>query len=154
MKEVRGVVRRLDRDHDLRADRGERGERRHSSSELNEISEEWRDGAPERGFTMELGQEVEGEQRDFVIAFARDRNGRVAGFLRFVPVYGEPPGYSLDLMRRRPDAANGITEYLIARAALGLGARGFESSVAELRCLGPAAGQRRGRRGWRVACSG
>ena len=29
-------------------------------------------------------------------------------------------------MRRRPDAANGITEYLIARAALGFGARGFK----------------------------
>jgi lysyl-tRNA synthetase class 2 len=68
-----------------------------------------------------------------VIALAREvgesgePGGRVAGFLRFVPVYGQRPGYSLDLMRRRPDAANGITEYLIARAALGLGARGFES---------------------------
>ena len=28
-------------------------------------------------------------------------------------------------MRRRPDCANGITEYLIARSALALGARGF-----------------------------
>ena len=76
---------------------------------------------------MELGQEVEGTQSDFVIAYARETGGRVGGFLRFVPVYGQRPGYSLDLMRRRPDAANGITEYLIARAALGLGARGFDS---------------------------
>jgi len=96
-------------------------------AELNEISALWREGAPERGFTMELGQDVEGEQADFVIALARERSGRVAGFLRFVPVYGAHPGYSLDLMRRRPDSANGITEYLIARAALGLGARGFSS---------------------------
>ena len=28
-------------------------------------------------------------------------------------------------MRRRPDSANGLTEYLIANAALALGARGF-----------------------------
>lgn len=28
-------------------------------------------------------------------------------------------------MRRRPESANGVTEYLIARSALGLGARGF-----------------------------
>jgi lysyl-tRNA synthetase, class II len=94
-------------------------------AELNEISEEWRKGAPERGFTMELGEDVEGSEGDFAIAIAR-RGGRVEGFLRFVPVYGAEPGYSLDLMRRRPDSANGITEYLIAEAALALGARGFK----------------------------
>jgi lysyl-tRNA synthetase, class II len=99
-------------------------------AELNEISAEWRDGAEERGFTMELGQEVEGTEEDFVLAIARERSpegdGRVAGFLRFVPCYGEDPGYSLDLMRRRPDSANGLTEYLIANAALSLGASGVE----------------------------
>jgi lysyl-tRNA synthetase len=94
--------------------------------ELNEISAEWRDGSPERGFTMELGEEVEGTNPDFVIAIAKEKGGRVAGFLRFVPVYGEEPGYSLDLMRRRPDSANGLTEYLISEAALALGARGFQ----------------------------
>jgi lysylphosphatidylglycerol synthetase-like protein (DUF2156 family) len=95
-------------------------------AELNEISAEWRAGVPERGFTMELGEDVEGKQADFVIAIAHERDGRVAGFLRFVPVYGERPGYSLDLMRRRADSANGVTEYLIAEAALALGARGFK----------------------------
>ncbi|MFZ0385300.1 MAG: phosphatidylglycerol lysyltransferase domain-containing protein, partial [Solirubrobacteraceae bacterium] len=126
MKDVRAVVRRLDRDHTFQLI----AESEASSAlvaELNEISELWRGGAPERGFTMELGQAVEGTEGDFVIALAHGPDGRVAGFLRFVPVYGQRPGYSLDLMRRRPDAANGITEYLIARAALGLGARGFES---------------------------
>jgi lysyl-tRNA synthetase class 2 len=126
MKDLRAVVRRLDRDHTFELI-AESEASPALVAELNQISEEWRDGAPERGFTMELGQEVEGTQSDFVIAFAREREGRVGGFLRFVPVYGERPGYSLDLMRRRPDAANGITEYLIARAALGLGARGFDS---------------------------
>jgi lysyl-tRNA synthetase class 2 len=126
MKDLRAVVRRLDRDHTFELI-AESEASPALVSELNQISEEWRDGAPERGFTMELGQEVEGTQSDFVIAFARERDGRVGGFLRFVPVYGPNPGYSLDLMRRRPDAANGITEYLIARAALGLGARGFHS---------------------------
>jgi lysyl-tRNA synthetase, class II len=126
MKDLRAVVRRLDRDHTFELI-AESEASPALVSELNQISEEWRDGAPERGFTMELGQEVEGTQSDFVIAYARETGGRVAGFLRFVPVYGQRPGYSLDLMRRRPDAANGITEYLIARAALGLGARGFDS---------------------------
>jgi lysylphosphatidylglycerol synthetase-like protein (DUF2156 family) len=95
--------------------------------QLNEISEEWRKGAPERGFTMELGEDVEGKNPDFVLAIARDRDSeRVEGFLRFVPVYGDEPGYSLDLMRRRPSSTNGMTEFLIARAAQALGARGFK----------------------------
>jgi lysyl-tRNA synthetase class 2 len=96
-------------------------------AELNEISEEWRKGAPERGFTMELGEDVEGKNPDFVLAIARDRETeKVEGFLRFVPVFGEEPGYSLDLMRRRLDSTNGMTEFLIARAAQTLGARGFK----------------------------
>jgi lysylphosphatidylglycerol synthetase-like protein (DUF2156 family) len=74
---------------------------------------------------MELGQDVEGAAPDFVLALAREEAGRVSGFLRFVPVYGEQPGYSLDLMRRRPESVNGVIEFLIARAALALGARGF-----------------------------
>jgi lysyl-tRNA synthetase, class II len=126
LKEVRGVVRRLDRDHTFELIAESEADPA-LVAELNEISALWREGAPERGFTMELGQDVEGVEADFVLALARERDGRVAGFLRFVPVYGEHPGYSLDLMRRRPDSANGVTEYLIARAALGLGARGFAS---------------------------
>ena len=75
---------------------------------------------------MELGEDVEGTNPDFAVAIAR-RGGRVEGFLRFVPVYGERAG-----LLARPDAApartptNGVTEYLIAQAALALGARGFE----------------------------
>ncbi len=124
MKAVRSAVRRVERDHEFELI-AETEATPELVAELNEISAEWRDDAPERGFTMELGQDVEGLEPDFVIAVARERGGRVAGFLRFVPVYGDRPGYSLDLMRRRPDCANGITEYLIARSALALGARGF-----------------------------
>jgi lysyl-tRNA synthetase, class II len=124
MKPVRTAVKHVEKDHsfELIAETEASPE---LIAELNEISEEWRKGAPERGFTMELGEDVEGTNPDFVIAIAR-QGGRVAGFLRFVPVYGEEPGYSLDLMRRRPDSANGLTEYLIAEAALALGARGFK----------------------------
>jgi lysyl-tRNA synthetase len=126
MKAVRAAVKHVEKGHsfELIAETEASPE---LIAELNEISEEWRKGAPERGFTMELGEDVEGKQADFVIAIAREKaNGRVAGFLRFVPVYGEEPGYSLDLMRRRPDSTNGMTEYLIAEAALALGARGFK----------------------------
>ena len=125
MKAVRGAVRRVARDHSFELMR-ESEAAPELISELNEISAEWREGAPERGFTMELGEDVEGREADFALAVAREKSGRVAGFLRFVPCYGDDPGYSLDLMRRRPDAENGLTEYLIANAALALGKRGFK----------------------------
>jgi lysyl-tRNA synthetase class 2 len=125
MKQVRTAFRRIERDHSFELI-GEAEASPELVAELNEISAEWRAGSPERGFTMELGGEVSGKEPDFAIAIARERGGRVAGFLRFVPIYGERPGFSLDLMRRRPDAENGVTEYLIAGAALGLGARGFD----------------------------
>jgi lysyl-tRNA synthetase len=129
MKAVREAVNRVGKDHGFELIR-EAEAAKPLVDELNEISEEWRGGASERGFTMELGEDVEGVEEDFVLAIARERSaagdGRVAGFLRFVPCYGESPGYSLDLMRRRPDSANGLTEYLIANAAIGLGASGVE----------------------------
>ena len=127
MKAVRSAVNRVGKDHRFELIK-ESDASATLVAELNEISEEWRDGAEERGFTMELGEDVEGVADDFVLAIARtgDGDGRVAGFLRFVPCYGPDPGYSLDLMRRRPDSANGLTEYLIANAALSLGASGIE----------------------------
>lgn len=126
MKAVRSAVNRVGRDHRFELVR-ESEAPADLVDELNQISDEWREGASERGFTMELGTDVEGVEEDFVLALAREKGGgRVAGFLRFVPCYGADPGYSLDLMRRRTDAANGLTEYLIANAALGLGASGVE----------------------------
>ncbi|MFN8112580.1 MAG: lysine--tRNA ligase [Solirubrobacterales bacterium] len=125
MKAVRAAVNRVGKDHRFELIK-ESEAAADLVAELNEISDEWRDGAEERGFTMELGQDVEGVEEDFVLAIARESGGRVAGFLRFVPCYGTDPGYSLDLMRRRPDSANGLTEYLIANAAISLGASGIE----------------------------
>ncbi len=123
MKAVRAAVNRVGRDHRFELVR-ESEAPADLVAELNEISAEWRAGEAERGFTMELGEDVEGREPDFVIALARDASGGVAGFLRFVPCYGDEPGYSLDLMRRRPDSANGLTEFLIANAALGLAPAG------------------------------
>jgi lysyl-tRNA synthetase class 2 len=124
MKAARSAVKHVAKDHDFELI-AETEASEVLIAELNEISAEWRDGSPERGFTMELGEEVEGTNPDFVLAIAKQHGGRVAGFLRFVPVYGSEPGYSLDLMRRRPDSANGLTEFLISEAALALGSRGF-----------------------------
>jgi len=126
MKAVREAVNRVGRDHSFELLHEDQATPE-LVAQLNEISELWRRGEEERGFTMELGEDVEGVNPDFRIALARDRSGQPVGFLRFVPAYDDAsPGYSLDLMRRRPDSANGLTEFLIANAAVALGQEGVK----------------------------
>jgi lysyl-tRNA synthetase, class II len=124
MKPVRSAVKRVGRDHSFRLMR-ESDASEALQQELNRIRERWRGKAPERGFTMELGGGVRGEEPDFLLAVAFDSDERAVGFLRLVPSYGDDPGWSLDLMQRDPDAPNGVTEFLIANTALALGERGF-----------------------------
>jgi lysyl-tRNA synthetase len=125
MRQVRGAVTRVSRTHRFTIMR-EVDAPPALRDELNQIRDRWRGKAPERGFTMELGKGVEGKQPDFLLALAYERSSdKPVGFLRLVPCYGDDPGYSLDLMQRNPDSANGVTEYLIANAALALGDRGF-----------------------------
>ena len=124
MKSVRAAVKRVGRDHRFRLMR-ETDASPQLVEQLNAIRERWRGKAPERGFTMELGGGVRGENPDFLLAVAFDGEERPLGFLRLVPCYGADPGWSLDLMQRDPDAPNGMTEFLIANAVLALGERGF-----------------------------
>jgi lysyl-tRNA synthetase, class II len=77
--------------------------------ELREVSAEWRGGEPERGFSMAIDDlHVPGT----VLALALAADGRVGGFLHLAP---SPAGggWSLSTMRRRPDAPNGLTEFLV-----------------------------------------
>jgi lysyl-tRNA synthetase, class II len=79
-------------------------------AELEVVSASWRRGEPERGFSMAIDDlHVPGT----VLALAEDGEGRVGGFLHLVP---SPAGggWSLSAMRRRPDAPNGLTEFLVA----------------------------------------
>ncbi len=124
MKQARAAVKRVGRDHHFRLVRATDASPA-LRAQLNEMRERWRGKAPERGFTMELGCGVKGEDPDFLLALALDHDERPVGFLRLVPCYGDDPGSSLDLMQREPDAPNGVTEFLIANAALALGERGF-----------------------------
>jgi lysyl-tRNA synthetase class 2 len=124
MKSVRSAVKRVGRKHRFHLMR-ETDASPQLVEELNKIRERWRGKAPERGFTMELGGGVRGENPDFLLAVALDSEERPFGFLRLVPCFGPDPGWSLDLMQRDPDAPNGMTEFLIANAALALGERGF-----------------------------
>ena len=95
-------------------------------AELNEISTRWRGKAPERGFTMTLSQDIEGTNPEFMLSIALDERDRPGGFLRVVPIYGDDPGYTLDVMRRDPDTPNGMTEFLLTRTMMQLDAIGLD----------------------------
>jgi lysyl-tRNA synthetase, class II len=123
-KSVRAAINRVGRDCSFRLMR-EVDAPAPLRDRLNLLRERWRDGAEERGFTMELGGGVRGEDPSLLLAVAFAGDGRPLGFLRLVPCFGEQPGWSLDLMQHDPDAPNGMTEFLIAKTAVALGAQGY-----------------------------
>ena len=94
-------------------------------AELERVSDAWRAGSDERGFSMALDRLGGAHQHDTVVAIARDGDGRVRGFLHFVPSYGRP-AVSLSFMRRDPESPNGLTEFLVARSLEAFCARGVE----------------------------
>src|SRR5207237_9048420 len=78
-------------------------------AELADVSASWRAGEPERGFSLAIDDlHVPGT----VLALGEDSAGHVGGFLHLAP---SPAGggWSLSAMRRRPDAPNGLTEFLV-----------------------------------------
>src|SRR5262249_5935423 len=91
---------------------------------LASVTKAWRGRAPERGFTMALGEPGQVDDPDCITVVARDGDGRVQGDLHLVPCYGTAPGMSLDQMRRRPGTPNGLTEWMIARTTEELAERG------------------------------
>lgn len=95
-------------------------------AELNSISRRWRGKAPERGFTMTLSQDIEGTNPAFMLCIAMDENDHPGGFLRVVPIHGDDPGYTLDVMRRDPETPNGMTEFLLTRTMMQLDSMGLD----------------------------
>ena len=92
--------------------------------EILERAEVWRGDEPERGFSMALNREADPADARILFATAREPQGSLVGLLSFVP-WGRA-GISLDLMRRSPEAPNGVTELLVARVmedVSGLGIR-------------------------------
>jgi lysyl-tRNA synthetase class 2 len=76
------------------------------------IAERWREGAPDRGFSMALDALLSGRDPDNVIAVARGDDGGPVGFQRYVPCRAGTC-LSLDAMRRDRDCPNGVNERLI-----------------------------------------
>jgi lysyl-tRNA synthetase class 2 len=97
--------------------------------ELEQVSDRWRQGEPERGFSMAMDTLRGAHLHDSLVLVARDGEGEgaVRGFLHFVPVYGRD-AVSLSFMRRDLDTPNGLTEFMVARAMELLRERGIREA--------------------------
>ncbi len=92
--------------------------------EVVRLADAWRGNDTERGFSMALGRLGDPADGRCLIVTAVAPDGSIRGLLTFVP-WGRR-GASLDVMRRSPDAENGVTEFMVAAlmdAAEGLGLR-------------------------------
>jgi lysyl-tRNA synthetase class 2 len=123
MRKVRQSVARLEREG-YEAELAELGELDGKTlTALEQVSERWRGGASERGFSMAMEGLCGAHLRDTRIVIARDAEGAPRGFLHFVPTAGN--AMSLSFMRRDPDTPNGLMEFLVVRAIQLLGELGI-----------------------------
>ena len=90
-------------------------------AQIERVLERGRQGAPERGFSMAMDS-LSGEET--LVLLARDEAGAIRGVLHFVPCFGRPT-MSLSFMRRDPETPNGLTEFLVVKAAELLRERGL-----------------------------
>ncbi|MGY0501651.1 bifunctional lysylphosphatidylglycerol flippase/synthetase MprF [Nocardia sp. FBN12] len=105
-------------------------------AQVRAISEEWvgEKGLPEMGFT--LGGVEEALDPAVRVGLAVDADGIVHGVTSWLPVYApgdEIRGWTLDMMRRRPDGFRPVVEFLIASAC-----RAFKEEGAEIVSLSGA----------------
>jgi lysyl-tRNA synthetase class 2 len=95
-----------------------------TSREVEAVLERGREGAPERGFSMAMDTIDGPHGEETVVVLARDGEGAIRGVLHFVPCYGRDAA-SLSFMRRDPGTPNGLTEFLVVKAAGLLRERGI-----------------------------
>ncbi|MET3804414.1 lysylphosphatidylglycerol synthetase-like protein (DUF2156 family) [Nakamurella sp. UYEF19] len=115
--------------------------------QIEEISREWvlRKPMPEMGFT--LGTLAHARDPEMRTHLAVDAAGVVQGVTTWLPIHrdGEVVGWTLDLMRRRPDGFRPVMEFLIAESAVIFADEGYEvlsMSVAPLARRTPQTGPR------------
>jgi lysyl-tRNA synthetase class 2 len=93
--------------------------------EIDEVSEQWRGGHPERGFSMTMDDMAAPEHGDAWFMLGYDGGGRLGGFAHFVPV-PVTGDLSLSTPRRRPNTPNGFMEYLMVETFAWASAEGIE----------------------------
>jgi lysyl-tRNA synthetase, class II len=99
-----------------------------TTAAVEAVLERGREGAPERGFSMAMDSIRSEHDADTLVVLARDESDParpIRGVLHFVPCYGRP-AMSLSFMRRDPGTPNGLTEFMVVRAAQLLRERGVE----------------------------
>ncbi len=94
-------------------------------AQLKEVSDEWLQipGRRERQFTLGLFDEE--YVRSTPVFTAADGQGRVLAFVNLIPSYRRGES-TIDLMRRRTEAPNGIMDYVFVKLFLLNKERGFE----------------------------
>jgi lysyl-tRNA synthetase class 2 len=144
IRKVRQSVSRLEAAGYSVEARGVRGLDEGTLSQLEHVSELWREGGAERGFTMAMDC-IRGEHcGGGVVVAARDSEGAIRGFLHFVPSYGRA-AMSLSFMRRDRSTPNGLTEYLVVKAIELLRERGIEELSLNFAAFGRLLDRPRGR---------
>jgi lysylphosphatidylglycerol synthetase-like protein (DUF2156 family) len=85
------------------------------SDQLHAVSGRWLESrrSPELGYS--LGTLATLSDPDIVVGLAFAANGRLEAFVSWLPVPARK-GWTLDLMRRRPDSVYGVMEALIVRS--------------------------------------
>jgi lysyl-tRNA synthetase class 2 len=83
-------------------------------AELESLAAANRRGAAERGYSMTLSRLFDPHDRDLLLTVVRDSAGVAQAFLQWVPAAGIH-GWSLDVMRRRPDRSlpNGLIDFVV-----------------------------------------
>jgi lysyl-tRNA synthetase, class II len=92
-------------------------------AELQEVARRGAAGEPGQGSATAGGSLRRLMTPDALVVVARHEDGTLGAFLHFVPVLGRS-AVSLASMFRRPDAPDGLLDYLVARSTGLLGERG------------------------------
>jgi lysylphosphatidylglycerol synthetase-like protein (DUF2156 family) len=93
--------------------------------QLREVSEKWLQNRRGPELTYSLGTLATLTDPDIVVGLAFGRDGRLEAFVSWLPVPARK-GWTLDLMRRRPDSVYGAMEALIVRSISEAAGRGVE----------------------------
>jgi phosphatidylglycerol lysyltransferase len=93
-------------------------------AEVKSISDEWLEipGRRERRFT--LGMYEPHYVRSMPLYAVHDPDGRMLAFMNLIPSY-TPGECTVDLMRRRNQAPNGVMDYLFTKTMLGMKEKGY-----------------------------
>lgn len=92
-------------------------------AEAEQAALQWLGDTDERGFSMALDADIAAHEETLLV-LARDPQGELRGLLHLVPGYGRPV-LSLSMMRRHPEAPNGLTEFMIVKTIEQLRDRGI-----------------------------